>query len=33
MSAAVARLRVLFTDPLFVEVGTRMQPTPGAAEA
>lgn len=31
-SAALARLRVLFGDPLFVKVGTRMQPTPRAAE-
>ncbi len=27
MSAALARLRALFGDPLFVKVGTRMQPT------
>ncbi len=32
MSAAVARLRVLFGDPLFVKVGLRMQPTPRAVE-
>jgi len=30
MSAAVARLRVLFNDPLFVRAGTQMNPTPRA---
>lgn len=30
-SAALARLRVLFGDPLFVRTGARMQPTPRAA--
>jgi DNA-binding transcriptional LysR family regulator len=30
MSAAVARLRVLFDDPLFVRAGTLMNPTPRA---
>lgn len=32
MSAALARLRRLFDDPLFVKIGTRMQPTPRALE-
>ena len=31
MSAALARLRVLFGDPLFVRTGASMQPTPRAA--
>lgn len=30
MSAAVARLRVLFNDPLFVRAGAKMNPTPRA---
>ena len=29
-SAAVARLRTLFNDPLFVKVGNQMRPTPRA---
>lgn len=32
MSAAVARLRKLFDDPLFVQSGSTMQPTPRAVE-
>ncbi len=32
MSAAVARLRLLFNDALFVKTGAGMQPTPRAAE-
>jgi uncharacterized membrane protein YGL010W/DNA-binding transcriptional LysR family regulator len=32
MSAALARLRGLFGDPLFVKIGARMQPTPLARE-
>ncbi|MBU0587101.1 MAG: LysR family transcriptional regulator [Gammaproteobacteria bacterium] len=32
MSAAVARLRTLFGDPLFVRIGAEMQPTPRAME-
>ena len=32
MSAAVARLRVLFGDPLFVKTGTEMRPTPRATD-
>ena len=32
MSAAVARLRALFDDPLFVRTGAEMRPTPRAAE-
>jgi DNA-binding transcriptional LysR family regulator len=32
MSAAVARLRTLFDDPLFVRVGPEMQPTPRAVD-
>lgn len=32
MSAAVARLRLLFDDPLFVRSGWQMQPTPRAIE-
>lgn len=32
MSAAVARLRALFDDPLFVRTGAEMQPTPRALE-
>ncbi len=32
MSAAVARLRALFDDPLFVRAGAEMRPTPRATE-
>ena len=32
MSAAVARLRGIFDDPLFVRAGSEMRPTPRAAE-
>jgi len=32
MSAAVARLRILFDDPLFVRAGAEMRPTPRAME-
>jgi DNA-binding transcriptional LysR family regulator len=31
-SAALARLRALFSDPLFVKIGARMEPTPRASE-